>query len=91
MATLEEVKAAKPVALKLLEEMGVMAAVGITQAGLRQRLRSGERVKPTTEDPTLATDYVLSVHLQKETSQQLPKTIQGISAEYLFIGIPTVR
>lgn len=71
MATLEEAKAAKPLALKMFEEMGVRAGVGFEGSSM------------------LVADFVLSVHLQEETTQELPKTIEGIPVVYRFVG--TVR
>lgn len=71
MATLDEVKAAKPLALKMFEEMGVRAGVGFQSSS------------------PFVHDFVLSVHLQEQTPQELPKTIEGIPVVYRFVG--TIR
>lgn len=73
MATLDEVKAAKPLALKMFEEMGVRAGVGFQNSS------------------PFVHDFVLSVHLQEQTHQELPKTIEGILVVYRFVGTIRLR
>jgi hypothetical protein len=87
MATLQEATAARDLAFEVLRGIGVVAAVGITQAGLSESLARGETWVPPEGDPETATDYVLAVRLQEETQQPLPETIAGVPAEYEFIGI----
>ncbi len=82
MATYDEVLAARDIALKLFQDMGVRAAVGVTKAGLWDRMTHPELKLIDTE-----TDFVLAVRIQEKTDLELPRTIEGIPAEYAFIGI----
>lgn len=89
MSTFHEVREAQEPAIAFLASLGIEAAVGITRAGLSDAILEGkvEEWQKNATDAEDATDYILAVRIQNETTAELPETINGIPAEYEFIGI----
>lgn len=96
MATFEEVEAAKPKAFAWFEERGIDVAIGVGSAGVWTRLRHPSMWRDSlpflVRGEDVSRDCVLAIRLQAEEamafpSHKLPRSIDGVPAEYESIGI----